>query len=45
MKNIMTIQINHLNFEDGETVRSTRVIRATYNTVAKLSIYLYIIYF
>jgi hypothetical protein len=29
MKNILTHRIDHLNFKDGETVRSTRAIRAT----------------
>jgi hypothetical protein len=41
MKNILTGRIDYLNFEDGKTVRSTHVIRATRNTVAKLSIYIY----
>jgi hypothetical protein len=27
MKNIFTGRIDHLNFEDGETVRSTQTIR------------------
>jgi hypothetical protein len=36
MKNILTGRIDHLNFEDEETVRSTRVIRTTRSTVAKL---------
>jgi hypothetical protein len=41
MKNILTGRIDHLNFdEDGETVRSTRVICATRSTVAKLYIYI-----
>jgi hypothetical protein len=35
MKNILTDRIDYLNFEDGETVRSTRAIRATRSTVAK----------
>jgi hypothetical protein len=39
MKNILTGRIDHLNFEDGETVYSTRAIRATRSTVAKLYIY------
>jgi hypothetical protein len=42
MKNILTGRIDYLNFEDGETVCSTRVIRATRSTVAKL--YLICIY-
>jgi hypothetical protein len=37
MKNILTSRIDHLNFEDGKTVCSTRVIRATRSTVAKLN--------
>jgi hypothetical protein len=36
MKNILTGRIDHLNFEDGETIRNTRVIRATLSNVAKL---------
>jgi hypothetical protein len=40
MKNILTSRIDYLNFEDGETVRSIRTIRATRSTVAKLSIYI-----
>jgi hypothetical protein len=39
MKNILTSRIDYLNFEDGETVRSTWVICATRRTVA---IYIYI---
>jgi hypothetical protein len=39
MKNILTDRIDHLNFKDGETICSTRVIRVTHNTVAKLYIY------
>jgi hypothetical protein len=42
MKNILTGRIDHLNFVDGETIRSTRAIRATRSTVAKLSLYIYI---
>jgi hypothetical protein len=42
MKNILTGRIGYLNFENGETVRSTRVIRATRSTLAKLSLSLYI---
>jgi hypothetical protein len=42
MKNILIRRIDYLNFEDGETFRSTRTIRATYSTVAKLSLSLYI---
>jgi hypothetical protein len=42
MKNILIGRINHLNFEDSEMIRSTRVIRATRSTVAKLSLYIYI---
>jgi hypothetical protein len=38
MKNILTGQIDYLNFKNKETVRSTQVIRATHNTVAKLSL-------
>jgi hypothetical protein len=38
MKNILTGQIDHLNFEDEETARNTRAIRATRSTVAKLYI-------
>jgi hypothetical protein len=34
MVNILTGQINYLNFEDGETVRSIQVIRATRSTIA-----------
>jgi hypothetical protein len=34
MKNTFTSRINHLNFEDGKTVRSTWTIRATGSTVA-----------
>jgi hypothetical protein len=44
MKNILTGRIDYLNFKDGETVRSTRVIRATRSIVAKL-IYIYIYLF
>jgi hypothetical protein len=40
MKNILTGRIDYLNFKDGETVRSTRTIRTTCSTVAKL-IYIY----
>jgi hypothetical protein len=36
MKNILTGRIDYLNFEDGETVRSTRTIRAMRSSVAKL---------
>jgi hypothetical protein len=36
MKNILTGRIDYLNFENGETARSTRVICATSSTVAKL---------
>jgi hypothetical protein len=42
MKNILIGRIDYLNFEDGETVRSTQTIRATHSTVAKLSLYIYI---
>jgi hypothetical protein len=42
MKNILTGQIDYLNFKDGKTVRNTRVIRATHSTIVKLSLYLYI---
>jgi hypothetical protein len=41
MKNILTGQIDYLNFEDGETVHSTWTIRATRSTIAKLSLYIY----
>jgi hypothetical protein len=34
MKNILTGWIDHSNFKDGETVRSTRAIRAMHSTVA-----------
>jgi hypothetical protein len=34
MENILTDRINHLNFENDETVRSTRIIRTTCKTVA-----------
>jgi hypothetical protein len=33
MKNILIDQLDHLNFKDEETVRSTRTIYATRNTV------------
>jgi hypothetical protein len=36
MKNILTGQIDHLNFENKKIVRSTRTILATRNTIAKL---------
>jgi hypothetical protein len=29
MKNILTGRIDHLNFENGKTVRNTQIIRAT----------------
>jgi hypothetical protein len=45
MKNILTGWINHLKFEDGETVRSTRTIRAMHSTIAKLSLYIYLLFF
>jgi hypothetical protein len=35
MKNILTGWIDHLNFEDRETIRSTRVICVTCSTIAK----------
>jgi hypothetical protein len=38
MKNILTGRIDYLNFEDGETFRSTLAIRATRSTVVKLSL-------
>jgi hypothetical protein len=38
IKNILTCQINHLNFKDGETIHNTQTIYATYSTVAKLII-------
>jgi hypothetical protein len=41
MKNILTGQIDYLNFADGKTVHSTRVIRATRSIVAKLSFSIY----
>jgi hypothetical protein len=41
MKNILTGRIDYLKFEDGETVHSTQVIRATRSTVAKLYITYY----
>jgi hypothetical protein len=41
MKNILTGRIDHLNFEDEETVRITRTICAMRSTVAKL-LYIYI---
>jgi hypothetical protein len=34
MKNILIGRIDHLNFEDGETVRNIRTIRTTRSTVA-----------
>jgi hypothetical protein len=34
MKIILTVRINHLNFEDEETIHSTRVIRAMRSTIA-----------
>jgi hypothetical protein len=40
MKNILTGQIDYLNFEDEKTVRNTRIIRAMRSTVAKLYIYM-----
>jgi hypothetical protein len=40
MKNILTERIDYLNFEDEKTIRSTRVIRSTRRTVAKLSLYI-----
>jgi hypothetical protein len=40
MNNILTGRIDNLNFENGEKIRSTRAIRATRSTVAKL-IYIY----
>jgi hypothetical protein len=42
MKNILTGRIDHLNFEYGEMIHSTRVIRVTRSTVAKLSLSIYI---
>jgi hypothetical protein len=36
IKNILIGLIDHLNFEDGETVRSTQTIRAMRSTVLKL---------
>jgi hypothetical protein len=41
IENILTGQIDHLNFKEGETVCSTRVIHATRSIVAKLSLYIY----
>jgi hypothetical protein len=38
MKNILINRIDHLNFEHGKTIRSTQIIRATRDTVAKLSL-------
>jgi hypothetical protein len=34
MENILTSRIDHLNFENGEMVRNTRIIHATHSTVA-----------
>jgi hypothetical protein len=42
MRNILIGRIDHLNFKDGETVCSTRTIRATHSTIIKLYIYIYI---
>jgi hypothetical protein len=42
MQKIITSRIDHLNFEDGETVRSTRTVRAMRSIVAKHSLSLYI---
>jgi hypothetical protein len=39
MKNILTDRIDYLNFEDGETVRSTHIIRNQ-----TLSLYIYIFF-
>jgi hypothetical protein len=33
MQNIITGWIDHLNFEVGETIRSTQTIRITHSTV------------
>jgi hypothetical protein len=44
MKNILTGRIDHLNFEEKETVRSTQAIRITRSTIAKLSLSLYIFF-
>jgi hypothetical protein len=40
MKNMLTGRIDHLNFKNRETIRSTRIICATCSTVAKLYIYI-----
>jgi hypothetical protein len=34
MKNILTGQFDHLNYEDEKMICNTHVIRATHNTVA-----------
>jgi hypothetical protein len=34
MHNIITDQIDHLNFDDGEIIRSTHTVHATRSTVA-----------
>jgi hypothetical protein len=39
IKNILIGRIDYLNFEDGETVCSTRAIRVMRSTVAELYIY------
>jgi hypothetical protein len=43
MKNILTGQIDHLNFEKRKIIRTTRAICATRSTVAKLLIHSHII--
>jgi hypothetical protein len=43
MKNILIGQIDYLNFKDRETIRSTRIICATRNTIDKLSLYIYMV--
>jgi hypothetical protein len=41
MKNIFTDRIDYLKFEDGETIRSTRIIRAIRKHRSQI-IYIYI---
>jgi hypothetical protein len=38
MKTILKGRIDHLNFKNGEPIRSTLVIRVTRSTIIKLSI-------
>jgi hypothetical protein len=42
MQNNFTGRIDNLNFGDGETISSTQTIRVARNTVAELSLYIYI---